>query len=394
VTEFTINVNEIVELVEATRHNAGPPPPPVTIKKRYDSDQFEDPAIVSVGRRPLSPNTQNSLPTQWTGMERVDSLRTVTSKDDRPPGRDDGSVKEVYNLPVAQLVEPMHQVDIAEVEADAVPEVIVVEELEAEPEVSPVQQVAKPAKRSRRRKNNKGLLDPDAVPVIRTKETSRSKGWRQTPLLEPNPTFQPFSTLNRKGRRGTHTREDTSGWGTEDATDVQEMGDFNFADNLAKFDKQSVFTQLQAEDGIADGDRLVAHNRLSKAKPGTGGGKNLAYNENVLDSPNGTPKVRTEDWDSEASDLDERFSQKDTGSGRVSRRAESKIPANRRATSRKGSSTTSAQQLNRALSVYLIFTIAIVNLLTLNSSQFLHKSQRSISCHPISYASQYLLSRC
>jgi enhancer of mRNA-decapping protein 3 len=298
-------------------------------------------------------------------MERADSSRTVTSRDDR-------SVKEAYNRPVEALVEPFLQTHIAEVEADSIsiPEVVVVEELEAEAEVSPEQPTVKPAtaKRTRRKRTHRGNpalsstmgTDP---PVVKTKETSRSKGWRQTPLLEPNPSFQPFSTLKKKGRRGG--REDQNGWGTEDATDVQELGDFDFADNLAKFDKRSVFTQLLAEDATADEDRLVSHNRISKAKPGTAGGKNLAYNENVLESPNGAPQAQN-DWNSEASDLDARYSQRDTGSGRVSRRAESKLPANRRAASRQGSSGAMPQAPARSLSVNInIFHIFICYIIAL-----------------------------
>jgi enhancer of mRNA-decapping protein 3 len=119
------------------------------------------------------------------------------------------------------------------------------------------------------------------------------------------------------------------------------MGDFDFAGSLAKFDKKMVFTQIQAEDSVADEDRLVAHNRLPKPKPGTAGGKNLHYTENVLDVPHGPKDVA---WKSEAgdTDLDERSSHRDTGSGRAARRAESKLAANRRPTSRIGGSTPAA----------------------------------------------------
>jgi enhancer of mRNA-decapping protein 3 len=122
------------------------------------------------------------------------------------------------------------------------------------------------------------------------------------------------------------------------------MGDFDFQGSLAKFDKHTVFNQIQAEDSVADEDRLVAHNRLPKAKPGTAGGKNLHYTENVLDGANGTVKLKTEIWKSEAGDSEdgERASLRGSGngSGRLSRRqerAESKLSMNRRPVSRKGS---------------------------------------------------------
>lgn len=135
---------------------------------------------------------------------------------------------------------------------------------------------------------------------------------------------------------------DENGWATEDATDVQDLGDFDFAGSLAKFDKKTVFTQIQAEDSIADEDRLVAHNRLPKAKPGTAGGKNLHYTENVLDIPHGSSRVNDSSWKSEAgeTDLDDRASQRDTGSGRAARRADSKIGTSRRPTSRIAGSVT------------------------------------------------------
>ena len=128
------------------------------------------------------------------------------------------------------------------------------------------------------------------------------------------------------------------------------MGDFDFEGSLAKFDKRTVFEQIHAEDSIADEDRLVAHNRLPRAKPGTAGGKNLHPTENVLDIPNG--RATGDAWNSEASDIEieERASQRDTGSGRVSRRAESKL-GSRRPVSRKGSGGMPGLQPARTLSV-------------------------------------------
>lgn len=123
--------------------------------------------------------------------------------------------------------------------------------------------------------------------------TSRGKktpGWRQTPLLEQQPSNEPSSTRNGDGLGSTkktrHQRqleaEMKNGWGTEDATDIQELGDFDFEANLSKFDKRSVFNQLKMEDTTADEERLVSFNR---ALPGTFGGKNLHPSENVLSEP-------------------------------------------------------------------------------------------------------------
>lgn len=325
--EFTINAIEIAELVEAPNENKASqsniPVPTLAVPET----KFEDPAILSMGKKPTQVNQSIPTFTQWneTVMKKVDSLRTVTSRDDRT----------VEDFPTSTLVEPIQQIYISEVEANSVGDGLILDE--KEPELAAAPLVTK-AKRTRKRKNPRkatgsDLPQPDVTPA---QETSKSKGWRQTPLLEPNPSFQPFTTLKKnKGRGGTSSRMDENGWATEDATDVQEMGDFDFAGSLAKFDKKTVFTQIQAEDSVADEDRLVAHNRLPKAKPGTAGGKNLHYAENVLDVPHGAMKAKDAAWKSEAgdTDLDERTSQRDTGSGRAPRRADSKLAANRRPTS-------------------------------------------------------------
>lgn len=375
--EFTISAAEIVELVEAVNENAapppvakahptqGPPPPPPPQKQKT----FEDPAILSMGKRP-TPDSRNSLqaPAKWnaTLMERKDSARTATGKEDRVlkdittaatliEPFNSVSMERVDSTRTARggkesmsatLVDQIQKIHVADVDTDAVAEGLI---LDDHVEVSPALTVVKQGRRSRGRKGRKTekFMDPDVVPA---KETQRSKGWRQTPLLEPNPSFQPFTTLKKSNKR--NGRADENGWATEDATDVQDMGDFDFAGSLAKFDKKTVFTQIQAEDGTADEDRLVAHNRLPKAKPVTAGGKNLHYTENVLDIPNGAVKSKTEFWKSEAgeSDLEERAAQRDSGSGRHSRRAESRVTTTRRPPSRKGASINNVQPA-RTLSV-------------------------------------------
>ncbi|KAH8667995.1 YjeF N-terminal domain-containing protein [Tricladium varicosporioides] len=351
VPEYTINAAEIVELVEAGNENAPPPaaipiPAPVQPAVRK-APTFEDPAILSMGKRPV-PVSRSTIPNQWagvsSGMERTSSSRTAIHHEEQ---------RQSEIIPAATLVDPMNSVSLAEVSADNLtgPEAQILEELAAEAEISEVPTASKQSRRTRRRKERGRREDQKDVDVMPSKETTRSKGWRQTPLLEPNPSFQPFSTLKRKKMRGNgNGRMEENGWQTEDATDVQDMGDFDFAGSLAKFDKHTVFNQIQAEDSVADEDRLVAHNRVPKSKPGTAGGKNLHYTENVLEVPNGTIRKQTDPWKSEAgdSDMEERASQKGSGSGRLSRRAESKLSMNRRPVSRKGSAGMSAAP--RALS--------------------------------------------
>ena len=372
VPEFTINAAEIVELVEAVNENAAPPPVAQAHPAQAPAPQshrpktFEDPAILSMGKRP-TPVSRDSLQAPGQGnsisLKRMDSARTNNGKEERGLKNitSTATLVEPFNSVSmeridssrtatgrkgsisATLVDQIQKIHIAEVDTDVAEGLI----LDDQVEILPAQPAVKPKRPRRHRKQRRAeeTLEPDVVPA---KETQRSKGWRQTPLLEPNPSFQPFTTLKKSKRNG---RADENGWATEDATDVQDMGDFDFAESLAKFDKKTVFTQIQAEDGIPDEERLVSHNRLPKAKPGTAGGKNLHYTENVLDLPNGTIKVK-EVWKSEASDLEdeERPAQRDSGSGRHSRRAESRATAGRRPQSRKGSSIPMVQPA-RTLSV-------------------------------------------
>ncbi|KAK8162187.1 YjeF-related protein N-terminus-domain-containing protein [Phyllosticta citrichinensis] len=151
----------------------------------------------------------------------------------------------------------------------------------------------------------------------------KGKGWRQTPMLQDNSNAPQTPGLiggkvgrdavkasNKKSRR-QKALEATNGWATEDATDVQELPEFDFAENLSKFDKRSVFEQIRNEDTTADEERLVSFNRL-QPRAGTAGGKNLHPTENVLD------QRRTRRRDSSSSSSEEEFS--DFDSGRNSRR--------------------------------------------------------------------------
>lgn len=201
--------------------------------------------------------------------------------------------------------------------------------------------------RQRSRKNTKNVRKVDeTTPVAAAGPTVQGDGWRQTPILESTKSFQPFASLKRqqKGRNGVNP----DGWMSEDVTDVQEAGDFDFTQSLAKFDKKTIFEEMRQQDQIDDADRLVSHNRLPKPKPGTSGGKNLHYTENVLEIPSTTlqPKLKeTPDdfWKSEADDAaingGERLSGRE-GSGRTSRlRGESRMSTSRRSQSRKASAT-------------------------------------------------------
>jgi enhancer of mRNA-decapping protein 3 len=212
----------------------------------------------------------------------------------------------------------------------------------------------KKKRRQRKAGNAKAVAQEDyeASPAAAVKTAGRGKGWRQTPILQSTAAFQPFNSLkrNRKGRPAVD-----NGWASEDVTDVQEMGDFDFEGSLAKFDKHNLFEQMRKDDLIDEADRLVSHNRLPRPKPGTAGGKNLHYSENVLDMPPTIlkpPKDRpasketpNDFWNSEADDglphNSERLSGRDLGmsSRQSSRRGESKGTGGRRSQSRKANET-------------------------------------------------------
>lgn len=164
---------------------------------------------------------------------------------------------------------------------------------------------------------------------------SKGNGWRNTPMLqdaEQSLMRTPGVIGGRVGLVAAHdskkkTRKQkaldaTNGWATEDATDIQDLPEFDFQGNLSKFDKRTVFDQIRNEDTTADEDRLVSFNRL--ARPGTHGGKNLHPSENVLERK---LKSTTNSSSEDDSDFE---------SGRNSRRAMSRASV-KRAPVRQGS---------------------------------------------------------
>lgn len=232
----------------------------------------------------------------------------------------------------------------------------------AQPLEAPVKYTGKRSRRGARGRSQKeaamqipmmathGAQDPDSSPGAVRRGGRPPKGWRQTPLTEPSsatksqpPTNgsvsrQPASASKRKSRNPHRKNgEEQNGWATEEATDIQDMGDFDFEGNLSKFDKRGVFDQIRHDDTTADEERLVSFNRLP-ARPGTNGGKNLHYTENVLDSPVATGSAN---WNSEAGDSEDDDAQ--INSGRSSRRTLSRATM-RRPPSRKSSAVASTSQ--------------------------------------------------
>lgn len=164
--------------------------------------------------------------------------------------------------------------------------------------------------------------DVESPSTVVKKPPGKGQGWRQTPLVEE----VPLPKSDTKARRpNNHPRKsflgDTNGWATEDATDIQDLGEFDFEHNLSKFDKRRVFDDLRRDDPTADDDRLVSFNRRNR--PGTDGGRNLRHTENVLDLPD--PKANQ--WKSEAGETDEdELVEENYSSSRASRRDNSRCP--------------------------------------------------------------------
>jgi enhancer of mRNA-decapping protein 3 len=192
--------------------------------------------------------------------------------------------------------------------------------------------VSTPSRKEGRGQETASLTGPGIIDMkdinngpLKNPKSAKGKGWRQTPLIEEVPR-QP----KKKAQRGRKAVEDINGWATEDATDIQDLGEFDFASNLSKFDKRQVFDDIRQADTTAEADRLVSFNR--RARPGTNGGRNLHYTENVLDAPDVRDKDR---WKSEAGETEDDLVDRDGhySSGRGSKRATSRRPLQ----SRKGS---------------------------------------------------------
>lgn len=339
-----INPDNIANISENRNPSApafiAPDPEPVLVpapSQPNSNATFQDPAILSMGRPP-GRNDAN-----------------IGEKRD-PPASDPSNIPApAVSYPVTSPIDPLVQsvgglkitppdptrLDTTEDElADATP-------------TAPIQSAAakmgkKPRQRQRKAAKNTRRTDEN-LPASGPRPTEQGDGWRQTPILQSTRSFQPFASL-RKHQKGRGIATADNGWMSEDVTDVQEAGDFDFEQSLAKFDKRTIFDEMRKHDQIDDADRLVSHNRLPRPKPGTAGGKNLHYTENVLDMPSSSSAPRLKEmpddfWKSEADDGTinggERLSGRE-GSGRTSRlRGESRMSTSRRSQSRKASTAQS-----------------------------------------------------
>ncbi|KAG9498812.1 hypothetical protein J7337_009623 [Fusarium musae] len=322
-----VHATNIADLAEVKNDRPAiyvpPPAEPITapfISQPLPQPAFVDPAILSLGRPPaaLTPAGSDSKgPLEDVRAELQVAPASAALSTPGRPTPDHDLTGSVSNLAINEAVQEMDNGQPIEGQAPR-----------------SAKKKNNNNRRSRQSKQGKGQRVEDDGQVIEGSPASgRGKGWRQTPILQSTSSFQPFHSLKKssKGRKGLLD----NGWASEDVT--EEMGEFDFENNLAKFDKRTIFDQMRKEDQIDDASRLVSHNR--KPKPGTAGGKNLHYTENVLDLPSSTKKD-ADFWNSEADDglnEAERLSGREVRGGQGNRRADSKSGPSRRSQSRKAS---------------------------------------------------------
>ncbi|KAI0476626.1 YjeF-related protein N-terminus-domain-containing protein [Xylaria cf. heliscus] len=342
------NVSDIMPL--QTLQAVEPVPAPVTIPSAAPAAlphgqnhvAFQDPAIVSMSRKP----TIQTAYAHKTPSEPVDTpiITNTVEKEVVFSSRDETDTTETTTL---------HPPDVSNLtikppsKPTTVPAVDTTEDdlQDLTPTAATARTELAPRRRGKRGKRQQGVEHADEGPASSARPTNQSKGWRETPILQSTKSFQPFASLKKSRKRRTEPGAD-SGWASEDVTDVQEAGDFDFEGSLAKFDKRTIFDEMREQDRIDEADRLVSHNRLPRPKPGTAGGKNLHHTENVLDATPSAPKITKETpgdfWRSEADDdlVNGGGETPSGGSGRNSRlRGESRMSTTRRSQSRKASAS-------------------------------------------------------
>lgn len=364
VPSWNVAANNIADLQVVDANLAPPttlPPQPSHPQPSTLRQPFVDPAILSVGKSPAPaqciapPPTQHPLdqltPALYPGKSlsgaAIASPVELAATGPATPVKSALAAAAAAKLPSTAPVSPFiaHAPDAARQVASAKP-------LKKQPKdffADPVAEAAEHAAGKRSRKGRrtaikntppvvaaateaqtvKDLLSPNVsrsgkdMNAITPNHNGNKKGWRSTPLLKEvgNPDTTKSKKKSKRSERATGVQNGVSGWATEDATDIQDLGDFDFEANLNKFDKRTVFDQIRIEDTTADEDRLVSHNRL--ARPGTNGGKNLHPTENVL-SPSLKPYESPELGSTSDADTELNY-----GSGQNSRRAMSRTSSKR-----------------------------------------------------------------
>ncbi|KAK5083586.1 enhancer of mRNA decapping [Lithohypha guttulata] len=312
-TSYALDATSIADLeIAPAKDDESPTPTGPTQQPLLQQSSFVDPAILSFNRNARQPQIQPTLQTSTSPITIADSA--VISPVQALPQRNLRGQSSISSIGTARkqsrrdstatatLTEPFSALEITKQQPPNAED--------AEKRIS---------------QTGPGIIDlKDVHPVPQKqskKQPGKGRGWRNTPLIEEKP---------RPGRRqrGRYPAEDPNGWATEDATDIADMGEFDFEGNHAKFDKRKVFDDIRRDDTTADEERLVSFNRNNKPRPGTNGGKNLHFTENVLDVPDTQDTNR---WKSEAGETEDEVPRDDNySSGRNSRRAASRRPVQTR----------------------------------------------------------------
>lgn len=326
---------------------ASVPAPAVSVAPK---PPFQDPAIVSVGRRSESSQTNHTARLPNTAEKRDPPVPNPADLQTFSSEESDTTTVPNLNTSIGQLaLDPTDPTRLDTTEDEEVQEQSTI------PTTQPAARNKRSRNRARKKDRNGNNNDNNASAETSATRSNQGKGWRQTPMLQSTKSFQPFASLKRaqKGRAGPNA---ANGWASEDVTDVQEAGDFDFQQGLAMFDKRTIFDEMKARDEVDEAERLVSHNRLPRPKPGTAGGKNIHYSENVLDLPSPATSTKIKDtpddfWKSEADDGNLNNGDRQSGqegSGRTSRlRGDSRVSTSRRSQSRKASATVGSGSLGR-----------------------------------------------
>ncbi|KAG6000911.1 hypothetical protein E4U21_004882 [Claviceps maximensis] len=295
-------------------------------QKQPQPQSFVDPAILSVGRRPSC-----STPS------------TAVRSREQPGHVENHPLPLSGKAPEQRIVDLVQHMSISRESNSG----------DKTPTASgtPSQKKKKVRTRNYRSTKANGAAHPQDSEGNGSNLSGHGKGWRQTPILQSTSSFQPFNSLKRNGNG--FKRVPDNGWASEDVT--EEMGEFDFENNLAKFDKRTIFDQMRRDDEVDESERLVSHNR--RPKPGTSGGKNFHYTEMVLEAPAPLGGQSADFWNSEAdvavNEPDKLGGSREARNSTVAAvqgfkpRAESKSGVSRRSQSRKASGVATSQPLSR-----------------------------------------------
>lgn len=108
------------------------------------------------------------------------------------------------------------------------------------------------------------------------------------PSKIPKPTDKKSSDIQKGAsidRSGTPSRRATElPWEGDNAQDIKPLPEFDFAANLAMFDKKSIFDDFRKKDTVNPNERLVGHNKVESVKNQKSFKQKYENHEMVLDS--------------------------------------------------------------------------------------------------------------